>query len=324
MPALRPTVVLSLLGMCLSATLPDARAQAYPTKPVRFIVPFTPGGGADTTSRLIGPRLGDRLGQQVVVENRGGAGGTIGAAIAAKAAPDGYTIVLGTSNIAAGVSLFDKLPFDPLKDFATVSLLVKTPSILAVHPSLPVKSVKDLIALARAHPGKLNYAGGIGSLLHLDAEYFKAMAKVDIVQVPYNGSGPSMIGILSGETSVVISPTLLVLPHARSGRLRALGITSAERFPTLPELPTIAESGVPGFETHQWYGILVPVGTPEAIVSRLNAELVKVIQAPDLKARPTSEASIPVGSTPAQFGAYFRNEIEKWKKVIKYSGARTY
>jgi tripartite-type tricarboxylate transporter receptor subunit TctC len=272
---------------------------------------------------MIAPRLSERLGQQVVIENRGGAGGSIGTAIAAKAPPDAYTISLGTSNIAAGVSLFEKLPYDPLKDFMTVSLLAKTPSIFAVHPSLPVKTVRDLIALARAHPGKLNYAGGVGSLLHLDAEYFKTAAKVDIVQVPYNGSGPSMIGILSGEASVVISPTLLVLPHARTGRLRALAITSTERFPTLPEIPTVAES-LPGFEAHQWYGILVPAGTPDALVMRLNRELVSVMQMPDLKSRLTNEASIPIGSTPDEFATYFRSEVEKWKKSIKFSGARSH
>ncbi|HYC44396.1 MAG TPA: tripartite tricarboxylate transporter substrate binding protein [Burkholderiales bacterium] len=301
-----------------------AHAQAYPSKPIRFIVPFTPGGGADTTSRMVAPKLGERLGQQVVVENRGGAGGTIGGSIGAKAPPDGYTIVLGTANMAAGVSLFAKRTFDPLKDFAPVSLLAKTPSILAVHPSLPVKSVKELIALARAHPGQISYAGGVGSLLHLDAEYFKTMAKVDLLQVPYNGSGPSMIGVLSGEASVVISPTLLVLPHAKSGRLRALAITSAQRFAGLPEMPTVAESGLPGFEAHQWYGILVPTGTPEGIIARLNSELVQVVNAPDLKSRLLSDASIPIGSTPAEFGAYLAQEIAKWAKVVKYSGAKQF
>jgi tripartite-type tricarboxylate transporter receptor subunit TctC len=288
------------------------------------MVPFTAGGGADTMARLVAPRVGERLGQQVVIENRGAAGGTVGTGVAARAASDGYTIVLTAANLAAAVSLFDKLTFDPLKDFTAVTLLAKSPSILAVHPSLPVKSVRELIVLAKSHPGKVNYAGGVGSLLHLDVEYFKTVAQVDLVQVPYNGSGPSMIGILSGEASVVIAPTTLVLPHSQSGRLRALAITSSKRFPALPDLPTVAESGLPGFETHQWYGILVPVGTPEAIVNRLNNEFVSVMQMPEITSRMISNASIPVGSTRAEFTTYFREEVTKWAKVVKFSKARPY
>jgi tripartite-type tricarboxylate transporter receptor subunit TctC len=299
-------------------------AQTYPVKPIRFVVPFTAGGGADTMARIVATRVGERMGQQLVIENRGAAGGTVGTGLAAKAAPDGYTILLTAANIAAAVSLFDKLAFDPLKDFAAVTLLAKTPSILAVHPSLPVRSVKELIALAKTHPGKINYAGGVGSLLHLDVEYFKTIAKIDLTQLPYNGSGPSMIGVLSGEASVVMAPTTLVLPHAQSGRLRSLAITSIQRFPSLPALPTVAESGLPGFNTHQWYGILVPNGTPEAIASRLNHEFVSVMQSPEVTRRMISEASIPLGTTAEEFAAYFREEIAKWAKVVKFSGARAY
>jgi len=319
---MRAIVAVAGCAALLGLVVGEGHAQAYPVKPIRFVVPFTAGGGADTMARLVGGRVGNSLGQQLVIENRGAAGGTLGTGIAAKAAPDGYTIVLTASNIAAAVSLFDKLTFDPLKEFVPVTLLAKTPSILAVHPSLPVKSVQELIAMAKAKPGKVNYAGGVGSLLHLDVEYFKAMAKIDLVQVPYNGSGPSMIGVVSGEASVVISPTTLVLPHAQSGRLRALAITSAERFPSLPDLPTVAESGLPKFNTQQWYGVLVPTGTPKSIVMRLNSEFVKVMQSPEVRQRMINDASIAVGSSPQEFAAFFRDEIAKWAKVVKFSGAR--
>jgi tripartite-type tricarboxylate transporter receptor subunit TctC len=315
------TLCSALLGLCEA----ESRAQNYPAKPVRFIVPFAPGGGADTTARLIAPRVSERVRQQLVIDNRGGAGGTIGAGLAARAVPDGYTIVLGTANLAASVSLFDKLTFDPLKDFAAVTLLAKAPSVIAVHPSLPVKSVKQLIALARANPGTINYAGGtVGSLLHLDAEYFKTLAKVDLVRVPYNSSGPSMIGVVSGEAAVVIAPALLVLPHARNGRLRALAIATSQRSPAQPDLATVGESGLPGYEAAQWYGILVPAGTPELIVSRLNSEFMQAVQTPELTSRLRSEATIPIGSTRDEFAMYFRDEIAKWARVVKISGARAY
>jgi tripartite-type tricarboxylate transporter receptor subunit TctC len=299
-------------------------AQTYPSKPIRFVVPFTAGGGADTMARLVGSKVGAHLGQQLVIENRGAAGGTVGTGLAAKAASDGYTILLTAANIAAAVSLFDKLTFDPLKDFVPVTLLAKTPSIVAVHPSLPVKSVRELIGLAKAHPGTINYAGGVGSLLHLDVEYFKAMAKIDLVQVPYNGSGPSMIGVVSGEASIVISPTTLVLPHAQNGRLRALAITSKERFAALPDLPTVAESGLPDFNTQQWYGILLPGGTSKPIVTRLHGEFVKAMQSPEITQRMISDASVAVGSTPDEFADFFREDIAKWAKVVKFSGARAH
>jgi tripartite-type tricarboxylate transporter receptor subunit TctC len=314
--------VILAVGLCFACSA--APAQSYPSKTIRFIVPFTPGGGADTTSRLIAPRVSERLGQQIVVDNRGGAGGIIGASLGAKAPPDGYTIVLGTANLAAGVSLFEKLTFDPLKDFAPVTLLAKTPDIVAVHPSLPVRSIKQLVALAKARPGQINYAGGIGSLLHLDAEYFKAVTKTDLVQISYNGSGPSMIGILSGEASVVLSPALLVLPHWKSGRLRALAITTTDRIATLPELPTVAEAGYPGFETAQWYGILAPAGTPRLIVSKLNTDFVSVIRSPEMESRMSADATIPIGSTPEAFASYFQQEIARYAKVVKFSGAKPY
>jgi len=314
--------LLMLAASALQAHPGGALAQAYPSKAIRFIVPFGPGGGADAMARLIGTPFSERLGQPVVIENRGGAGGTIGAALGAKAPPDGYTIVMASTNLAAAPSLHGKLPFDPLKDFTAVTLLARTPSMIAVHPSLPVRSVKELIALARARPGQINYAGGVGSTNHLDAELFKSMAKVDIVQVPYNGTGASLIGVVSGEASVIIAPTLVVLPHVKSGRLRALAVTGAQRSRATPDLPTVAESGLPGFETAQWYGIVVPAGVPDAIVSRLNGEAVKVVQDPELAARLAREGTIPAGTSPQEFAAYFKNEVAKWSKVIKISGAR--
>ena len=311
----------SIAGVALAACALGAVAQTYPAKPIRFLVPFAPGGGADAMARLIGPPLSERMGQPIVVENRGGAGGTIGAALGAKAAPDGYTIVMASTNLAAAPSLHGKLPFDPLKDFTTVTLLAQTPSLIAVHPSLPVRSVKELIALARARPGQINYAGGVGSTNHLDAELFKSMAKVDIVQVPYNGTGASLIGVVSGEASIIIAPTLVVLPHVKASRLRALAVTSAQRSRATPELPAVAEA-VPGFETGQWYGIVVPAGVPEAIVARLNAESVKVVNDPELAARMARDGTYPAGTTPQEFAGFFRSEVAKWTKVIKVSGAK--
>ncbi|HKA43926.1 MAG TPA: tripartite tricarboxylate transporter substrate binding protein [Burkholderiales bacterium] len=318
-----PARALALLfAAALGAHTGIGAAQGYPFKPIRFIVPFAPGGGADTMARLIGAPLSERLGQQVVIENRGGAGGTIGAALAAKAAPDGYTLVMGSTNLAAAPSLHGKLSFDPLKDFTAVTLLAKTPSIIAVHPSLPARSVKELIALARARPGQINYAGGAGSTNHLDAELFKSMAKVDIVQVPYNGTGASLIGVLSGEASVIVAPTLVVLPHVKSGRLRPLAVTSLQRSAAIPDAPTVAESGVPGFETGQWYGILAPAGLSDPVVTRLNAESVKTVQDPEFAARLGRDGSMALGTTPQEFTSYFRGEIAKWARVIKISGAR--
>jgi tripartite-type tricarboxylate transporter receptor subunit TctC len=323
----RPAIsfVLGLLTISLPTySAAPAQTNGFPQKTLRMIIPYPPGGSNDMLSRYLAVKLTDRLGQQIVIDNRGGAGGTLGAGLAAKAVADGYTLMLASSNLAVAVSLFENFSVDPLKDFATVSLLAKTPSLLAVHPSLPVKSVQELIALAKAQPGKINYAGGVGTTMHTDAELFKTMAHVDLVQIPYNGTAPALIAVLSGEAPVIVAPTLAVLPHVNSGRLRALAITSRERFARLPDLPTVAESGLPGFDTQQWYGILVPAGTPAAIVARLNAELVRIMHAPELTARMNNDASIPVGSTPQEFTAFFTDEIAKWAKVLKFSGARAY
>ena len=312
--------VCALLSYCMVS---PASAQGYPVKPVRLIVPFVPGGGSDAAARLFGVKLGESLGQQVVIDNRGGAGGTIGAELASRAPADGYNLVMGTANMAMNASLYAKLNYDAVRDFAPISLLATSPNIFSVHPSLPVKTLKDLIALARGAPGQVNYAsGGSGSTSHLAAELFKAMAKVPLTHVPYKGTGPALIAVLSGETPITMAPAIAVLPHVKNKRMRAIAITSAQRSATLPELPTVAESGVPGYEAGQWYGIMTPTGTPEAIVTRLNGELVKIVKSPDMQARLAAEATIPIASTPQEFSAYLKDEIAKWARAVKLSGAR--
>lgn len=323
MKSLRLSVVLAVCGIVLGFAAGDARAQSYPTKPIRFIVPFVPGGSADFFGRLIGPELSESLGQQVVIDNRGGAGGTIGTELALRAAPDGYTLLLGTANTAMNVSLYSKWRVNPLKDFQAVSLLGSAPNVLAVHPSLPVKTVGDLIALAKSQPGKINYAsGGSGSTSHLATELFKTLANVDLLHVPYKGTGPALVAVLSGEASVVFPPASVVLPHAKTGKLRALAIGSGARFDAAPDLPTMVESGVPGYEASQWYGVMVPTGTSQQVMNRLNRELVKIVQSPKMKARLLGQATIVIGSTPHEFAAYLKDEITKWARVVKFSGAR--
>ena len=314
----------TLAAIGLAAVMSSqALAQPYPAKPVRFIVPFVPGGSADFFARAIAPDLSEALGQQVVIDNRGGAGGTIGAEIAARAAPDGYTIVLATANVAMNVSLYTRWSVNPSRDFRAVSLLGSAPNIVAVHPSLPAKSVKELIALAKAKPGQIRYAsGGSGSTSHLATELFKTMAGVDLLHVPYKGTGPAVVALLSGESSVLIPPASAVLPHDKAGRMRALAISSSARFEAAPNLPTVAEAGVPGYEASQWYGVMVPAATPQPIVTRLNRVLVKIVQNPDFKSRMLAQATMVSGTSPDEFAAYMKDEIAKWTKVVKFSGAK--
>lgn len=318
------------MGLALCIAMPgfaveNAHAQAYPAKPVRMIVPFAPGGGTDIMARLIIPHLAERLGQaRFVIENRPGGGGYIGAEVVVRAAPDGYTLFFTAANIVMSLKLFPQQPVDPLRDFVPVSLLTKEPSLLAVHPSLPVKSVKELLALARARPGEINYSsGGIGSSSHLNTELFKMLAKVNFLQVPYSGgTGPAVVGALIGEAPVIIVPISSVLPHSRVGRLRVLAITLPERASTFPDVPAIAET-IAGYSAFQWYGVLAPAGTPGDIVDRLNKELAKVMQLPDLRARLLNDGAIVVdGSTPQQFAAHMRDEKDKWARVVEVSGAR--
>ena len=298
--------------------------ENYPHRPVRFIVPYAPGGGADIMARTMQAKLVAMLGQQVVIDNRPGAGGNIGADVAAKSTANGYTLFMGTANFSMAVSLFDKLPFDPVRDFATVSLLAKSPSILAVNPALPAKSVGELIALATATPGKINYASDGGGPLQLFVELLKTMAKIDLTNIPYSSTGPAALAVMSGEASVIMAPAPAVIPHAKSGRLRALATSSAQRIDAMRDLPTVAESGVPGFEANQWYGILVSAGTPAGIVRELNGYCVRIMQMADVRERLANDAAIAIGSTPGEFSQFLRDDIAKWAVAAKYSGARAH
>ena len=307
----------------LAAACGQTLAQGYPTGPVRMIVPFPAGGGIDNMGRIVGQKLTDVLGKPIVIENRGGANGMIGSEIVAKSPKDGYTLLFNGANFVTTPSLFSKATYDPIRDFEPISLVSLAPNILVVHPSLPARSVPELIAVAKARPGQVQYAGsGSGSTPHLAAELFKTMAKVDMVHIPYRGSGPAMIGLLSGEASVMFLPAINAGPHLKSGRLRALAVTSAARLPAMPQLPTIAESGLRGYESSQWYGALAPAGTPVEILNLLNGHIVKFMQSPEMKQRLIAEGTVPVGSTREQFASHIKAEIVKWAKVIKQSGAR--
>jgi len=310
------------LALLAAAMAAHAIAQSYPTKAIRMIVPFPPGGPNDILGRVIAQRLSEQLGQQVVIDNRGGAGGLIGAEIAARAAPDGYTLLFGgTATLAINPGLHKKLPYDPLKDFAAVSLVGTAPSMLVVHPSLPVKTVKDLIALARAKPGQLNFASaGVGTPPHLAGELFKSMAGVDMTHVPYKGGGPALNDLLGGQIGVYFSGISSALPYVKEGRLRGVAVTSAKRTAVMPELPTVAESGLPGYEVGNWYAIVAPTGTAPAIIARLNGEIVRALAAAEVKKRFLELAADPIGSAPAELAKYNRSEIAKWARALKAAG----
>ena len=305
-----------------AATSPCAFAQPYPAKQIRMIVPFPPGGPNDILGRVVATNLSQQLGQQVVVDNRGGAGGIIGAEIAARSAADGYTILLsGTASMAINPGLHKKLPYDPLKDFAPVSMLGTAPSLLTVHPSQPIKTVKDLIALAQAKPGKLNFvSAGHGTPPHLAGELFKNMTGVNMVHVPYKGGGPALADLLAGQVELYFSGISSVLPFVKENRLRGIAVTSAKRTAVLPDTPTVIESGLAGFEVSNWYAVAAPAATAPAIIKRLNAEILTVLTVPELKKRFFELAADPFGSTPEQLAAYNRSEITKWARAIKAAG----
>ncbi len=303
-----------LLGRAISVC-----AQEYPRKPVRLIVPFAAGGGNDTVARAIAQQLSAGFGQQVYVDNRAGAGGVIGAELAAKAPADGYTLFLGgVGSHAVNPNLHARLPYDPIKDFAPITLIASAPSVLVVHLSVPADTIREFVALARARPGKLNYASnGNGSSAHLAAVMYESMAGVDMVHVPYKGLAPALADLLSGEVQLMFSSMVAIVPHIKAGKLRALAVTGKKRSPLLPEVPTIAESGLPGYEAGSWYGILAPAGTPRDIVLKLNAEIVKVLKRPEVRERLANEGAEPIGGTPEEFAAHVKAELARMGKVIR-------
>jgi tripartite-type tricarboxylate transporter receptor subunit TctC len=315
----------ALAGVCIYAACACAWAQpaGYPSRPLRFIVPYAAGGNGDIVSRIIAPKLIAQLGQQVVIDNRGGAGGNIGAELAARTAPDGYTIMLGTNTHAINMSLFAKLGYDLQRDFAPITLATSAPMVLIVHPSLPAKTVKEFIALAKAHPNKLNYGtGGSGSSAHVITELFKAMAGVQLVHVAYKGVAQSTTDLIAGQIQLTFSSTAGALAHMQAGRVRALAISSAARSAAAPGLPTLAESGLPGFDASIWQGIFAPARTPPDIIARLNRELTTVLGTKEIKDQLGVQGVDAHASTPEQFAAYVSTEIAKWAKVIKISGAK--
>ena len=307
-------------ALAASWTMPySVIAQNYPTRPVRLIVPYPPGGPTDLVGRAMAQKLGDAFKQQFIVDNRAGAGSAIGTDIAAKSAPDGYTLLLGTSaGLSVNPALRSNLPYDPFRDLAPISLVVVNPQILVFHPSFPANSVRDLVKLAKTRPGDINYASvGLGSPNHLGMEMLKAMTKIDMVHVPYKGTAPALTDLIAGQVSLMFNSMPAVLPHVASGKLNGIAVGSAKRSPAVPKIPTVAESGVPGFEYVTWYGLYVPAATPNEIVARLNRETVRILADPEVVKRFSSQGADPEPSTPAELAKFQREEHERWKKVIR-------
>ena len=318
--ARRLTAVAAVLA-CF--TVSGALAQSYPTKPIRLVVPSSPGGGTDITGRIVAQKLTELLHQQVVVDNRAGAGTRIGNEIVAKSPPDGYTLLMGLSTLAIIPAVYKSVSYDALKDFAPISQAVSVPNVLVVHPSLPARSVKELIALGKSRPRDL-VAGsaGTGTNPHLSLELFKSLAKVDMVHVPYKGSGPGVVALVAGEVAVFFPSLPSATPHIKANRVRALGVTTAKRAETLPGIPSIAEAGLPQYEATQWFGVLAPAGTPRAIVERLHSEIVAALKSPDVVKQLSTRGAQIVASSPAEFAAYIRAETQKWAGVVKAAGMR--
>lgn len=300
-----------------------AHAQSYPTKPIRIIVPQSPGASTDLTARMIGAKLSATFGQPVIVDNRPGAGSIIGTDLVAKAAPDGYTLLVVASSITLNPTLHKNLPFDPIRDLAPITQISAFPNLLTVHPSLPVKTVKDLIALAKAKPGSINYgSSGTATGTHLSAELFKYMTGIDMVHVPYKGGGPAVQALLGGQVQLNFATIVSVLPHLKTGKLRGIAVTTAKRSPAAPEIPTIAESGVPGYDHTPWNGFLAPAKTPRTVIGKLNEETARILQAPEVHNVFVSEGAEPVGNKPEEFAAIIRSETAKWAKVIRAAGIK--
>jgi tripartite-type tricarboxylate transporter receptor subunit TctC len=320
---MRYLAALTMAFACL-VLAPMAHAQQYPDKPIRLVVPYPPGGGTDTLARPLAQRLAVELGQPVIVDNRGGAGGNLAMEAVARAPADGYTLVLAlTPQLAVNVSLYDKVRYDPRHDFAPVSLLAEGPYLLVVHPSVPVNSIGELIALAKAKPGELNYAtSGIGSGAHMAAELFTSMTGTRMTHTPYKGGGQALTDVLAGHVQLLFAPPVTVTQHITNGRLRALAITGTKRSASLPSVPTMSEAGVPGYDSSVWYGVLAPAGTPKDIVATLNAAMLKILKQPDFHALLVTNGMEPIGSTPSDFSKYIDTEIVKWSKVIKSAGIK--
>jgi tripartite-type tricarboxylate transporter receptor subunit TctC len=319
MPAVRLALALAVALVCASA----AHAQTWPSKPIRYIVPFPPGGATDILARSMADKLGPALGQPVIVENRAGAAGNLGTELAAKAAPDGYTILMVTVAQSISETLYAKLGYNLMRDLVPVILVARVPNVMVVHPSVPARSVKEFIDYAKANPGKLNFASsGSGTSIHMSGELFKLLTGVDIVHVPYKGSAAALTDLIGGQVSVMFDNLPPSMPHIRSGKLRALAITTTTRYPALPDLPTMVEAGVPGYESSSWFGIMVPTGTSKEVVARLNAEARKIMAMPDVHERFDQQGAVASPGTPEDFDRFIRAEIEKWGKVVKASGAK--
>jgi tripartite-type tricarboxylate transporter receptor subunit TctC len=314
------------LGLVLLGALLPAFAQSpqkYPVKPIRLVLAFPPGGSTDIVARVVGQKITEAWGQQMIIDNRPGAVGNVAAEYVARAAPDGYTLFQVNVSNAISASLFPKLNYSLVNDFAPVTQMATTPYVLLVHPSVPAKSVRDLLNIAKARPGQLNYASaGAGSATHLSGELLKSMAGVNIVHVPYKGTGAALTAVMSGEVDFYLAAVPAAVPYAKSGRLRALGVTSAKRASLMPDVATIAENGLPGFDTSTWHGVLAPAATPKEIVQQLSTEMMRILSLPDAREKLISQGLEPVGDTPEQFGAFIKAEIAKWAKVVAASGAR--
>ncbi len=316
------TVWIRIGGLLLAFLGSSVHAQgSYPSKPVRLVAPSSAGGGSDIVARSLAPKLSERLGQQVIVENRPGAGTVIGSDYVAKAPADGYTLLLGIATLAINPALLKKMPYDAVRDLAPITKVASSPNVLVLHPSVPVRSVKELIGFVRARPGQLSFASaGVGTNPHMAMELFLSMTKLKMVHVPYKGSAPAITDLVGGHVAAMAATALTGIPQIRSGRLRGLAVSSAKRSPSAPELPTVAEAGVPGYEATQWYGVLAPAGTPPEIIKRLNTELVQILQLADVKSRFAADGAEPVGDSPEQFGQYIRSELTKWAKVARDAG----
>ena len=308
-------IPLACVALCWAV---GASAQ-FPNKPIRMVVPFPAGGPTDIVARTVGQKLAEALGQPVIIDNRGGAGGVLGTELVVKSPADGYTLLVGTiSGLAVAMSLYPNHSYETLRDLAPITQAVTVTNIVVVHPSIPARSVKELLALARAKPGTLTYASsGNGTITHLAGELFKSLARVDIVHVPFRGGAPALTALLSGEVSMSFENSLIVVPHIKSGKVRALAVTGAKRSRSAPELPTVAEAGLPGYSASGWYGFVAPAATPKEIIARLASELNRILKQPDVIERLSSQGAEPVGGTPAEFTAFIQTEIDKWAKLVK-------